>query len=60
MPPRDVLLKEKECLTEKEVITFIKCEKYNYKDIKTWKNQRQGFVIREQLKNIWYSHCIKA
>jgi len=52
MPPRDVLLKKKECLTEKEVITFIKCEKYNYKGTKTWKNQRQSFVIRKQLKNI--------
>ena len=35
MSPKDILLKEKKCLTEKVVITFIKYKKYNYKDIKT-------------------------
>ena len=60
MPPRSATLEQREWMTKQEVVTFVKCEGCNYKGTKTYKNQRQGFVSGEQLRNVWYNSCLKA
>ena len=60
MPPRSTTLEQREWMTKQEVVTFVECRKCNYKDTKIHKNQGQGFVSSEQLRNIWCSSCLKA
>jgi len=36
------------------------CKGYKYKGTKIQENQGQSFVSGEQLKNIWYSQCLKV
>jgi len=38
----------------------VECGGCNYKDTKTYKNQGQGFIPGEQLRNVWYDSCLKA
>ena len=47
-------------MTKWEVVTFVECKGYNYKDTKIYKNQGQGFISGEQLRNIQYNSCFKA
>ena len=57
---RSTILKQRGQTTKWEVITSVECREYNYKDTKIQRNQEQGFVSGEYLRNIWYSSCLKA
>jgi len=41
-------------------VTFVECGGCNYKGTKTYKNQGQGFIPGEQLRNVWCSSFFKA
>jgi len=37
--------------TRREVVTFVKCRRYNYKGMKTEENREQGFLQKEHI--VW-------
>ena len=60
MPPRSVTLEWKGWMTKWEVVTFVECRGCDYKGTNIHKNQGQGFISGEQLRNIWCDSCLKA
>ena len=60
IPPRSIALEQREWTTKWEVVMFVECEGYNYKDTKTQENQGQEFVSKEYLRNVQCSSCLKA
>jgi len=60
MPLRSTVLEQRGWITRWEVVTFVECGGYNYKDTKMHENQGQGFISGEHLRNIWYSSYLEA
>ena len=60
IPLRSVALEQRGWTTRWEVVIFVECGGYNYKDTKMHKNQEQEFISGEHLRNIQYSSCLKA
>ena len=60
LPPRGAAMCMERWTTLREVVTFVECRGCNYKGMKTQKNQRQGFLSKEQLCNMWCRECKKA
>jgi len=44
----------------KEVVIFVEYRGCDYKRTKTQENQGQGFLSKEQLRNMWCGGCKKA
>jgi len=60
MPPRSAALEQKGWTTKWEDMIFVECGGYSYKGTKTHKNQGQGFISGEHLRNVWCSRCLEA
>jgi len=46
--------------TRREVVTFVECQRCNYKGTKTEENRGQGFLQKGQLSNMWCRGCKEA
>jgi len=57
MPPEGVLLLERRWTIEEIVVTYVDCREYKDKRVQTHKNQGQGFLLKRQVKKIWYNTC---
>ena len=55
MPLEGVLLLKREWITREMVAMYVDYRGYKGKRIQTHKNQRQGFFLERQVRNIWYS-----
>ena len=55
MPLEGVLLLKKEWITREMVAMYVDYRGYKGKRIQIHKNQRQGFLLERQVRNIWYS-----
>ena len=60
MPLRSVVLEQRGWTTRWEVMMFVEYRGCNYKDTKTYENQRQGFVSGKHLRNVQYSSCLEV
>ena len=55
MPLEGVLLLKREWITREMVAMYVDYRGYKGKRIQIHKNQRQGFLLERQVRNIWYS-----
>ena len=55
MPLEGVLLLKREWITREIVAMYVDYRGYKGKRIQIHKNQRQGFLLERQVRNIWYS-----
>ena len=60
MPLKGTALEKKGQRTKQEVVIFVECGGYEYKDTKTEENQEQGFLTGKQLRNLWCGRCLKT
>jgi len=60
MPPEDTLLLKRGWLTEEVVAMYVNCGGCKDKKVQTHENQRQEFLLKRQVRNIWYNLCQKA
>ena len=60
MPPENTLLLKRGWLTEEVVAMYVNCRGCKDKEVQTHKNQKQEFLLKRQVKNIWYNLCQKA
>jgi len=51
LPPRGATMCMEGWTTRREVVTFVKCRRYNYKGMKTEENREQGFLQKEHV--VW-------
>jgi len=57
LPPRGARMSMEGWMMQKEVVTFVECQGYNYKGTKTQENHRQGFLSKRQLLHMWCEGC---
>jgi len=55
-----ILLLKQGWITKKIVVIYVDCGGCKSKRVQTHKNQRQEFLLKRQVRNIWYSLCQEA
>ena len=57
---REATMCMKGWMISREVVTFMECRGYDYKETKTEENREQGFLQKKQLCNMWCGRCKEA
>ena len=57
---KDTAIEEKRQKTRQKLVIYVEYSGCDYKSTKTEVNQRQGFISREWLRNIWCKSYLKA
>ena len=60
MPLEDTLFLDRGWVTEEIVVTYVDCGRCDSRGIQTYENQRQGFFLERQVRNMWCDFCQKA